>query len=229
MPTQQWPVFDVLFLFSDVPHAQRPPQSAGALRIETPSTQRAIVKVANRATANEQQYHAAAARLCVLATRAPQVVRPFNSMPFQVELLSRIEVSYIWLQTFQLDVAARLPLAPFAVVFDARCEPPFQPSAFAFAIQNFMDQNDALPPCEHFRLVSLAYRFYASGVHGVLVFGQRMASAYWKTRRACIRGDPGTDMFEDEAVTKYPGHSSRQPWHFYDRIIAETRTLVTCT
>ncbi|TEB08930.1 hypothetical protein FA13DRAFT_1722714 [Coprinellus micaceus] len=199
MPTQQWPVFDVLFLFSDVPHAQRPPQSAGALRIETPSTQRAIVKVANRATANEQQYHAAAVRLCVLAT------------------------------TFQLDVAARLPLAPFAVVFDARCEPPFQPSAFAFAIQNFMDQNDALPPCEHFRLVSLAYRFYASGVHGVLVFGQRMASAYWKTRRACIRGDPGTDMFEDEAVTKYPGHSSRQPWHFYDRIIAETRTLVTCT
>ncbi|TEB38488.1 hypothetical protein FA13DRAFT_1726166 [Coprinellus micaceus] len=225
-PQRVWPIFDVLYLFSGVAQARRSSPSARATRVATSSTQRDLVKTSNRTAVNEAQWHAIGDRICVLSTGAPRIVRPFYNTAFYSEMQARVEISYIWLETYQIGVFARKPFAPYTVVFDVRCEPPFQPAGFAFAIQNFMDQNDGLPVDERFRLVSLAYAFHDNGVRGVLLFGKRLRHIYYEIRQQCTRGDRGTDLFEVEAVTRYPTYAGRRGWHFYDDILAKIAYLI---
>ena len=136
---QGWPTFDVLYLFADVAQAHRGAPS-NAAQIAPPSTQRALVRTANRTAVNEAQWHAIGDRICVLATvsvsdawaasllilrgkSAPSIVRPFYSNAFYSEMQNQVEISYIWLETYQLGVFARKPFAPYSVAFDASHSP----------------------------------------------------------------------------------------------------------
>jgi hypothetical protein len=73
--------------------------------------------------------------------------------------------------------------------------------------------------CGTSRLISLAYCFSHEAVHGLLVYGSLLKSAYDRSRQLAVEGADGYSSFQECPVSLWPLTATPGSWEQYSGIV----------
>lgn len=132
---------------------------------------------------------------------------------------------YLWLRAFDLEPGDQPPIAPFAVVFFVRSDPPLRAVALAKALAAFVAlQSEHVSAADPLELVSLCYKFTNSGVLGVMFYNLSLAEPYQHAQASCGEGNIGFDIYGNHPVSFWPPDTcATASARSYENMILRTR------
>ncbi|KAJ7303751.1 hypothetical protein DFH08DRAFT_665690, partial [Mycena albidolilacea] len=116
-------------------------------------------------------------------------------------------VLFIWMRVSDLLLQFSFPNAVYAVAFFTPGSAPFQCVDMSYILLRFMDKYIRSGNYNRFNLVSLSYKLGPSGTFGVLLFDERLRTAYHQAR---VRARASQNSFRrqyDHPISTWPSNS----------------------
>jgi hypothetical protein len=121
--------------------------------------------------------------------------------------VKKAPVLFVWMKASDLLLQFSCPNAVYAVAFLVPASTPFQCLDLSYVLLRFMDRYIRSGNYNRFNLISLSYSLGPSGSFGVLLFDNRLRTAYHQAR---LRARTSQNAFRrryDHPITTSPGKS----------------------